>query len=68
MLIHINSNEPIYYPFTVIVNKCGESWWETIDDLYSEICVPNKQKKMNIEVFNLISRLNETRLIVQQKK
>ena len=35
-LVNINSNEPLYYPFTVSVNKFGRSC-NTIDDPYAPI-------------------------------
>ena len=39
-LVDINSNEPIYYPFTVTVNKCS-GCCNTFDDTYAQICLPN---------------------------
>ena len=35
-LVNINSNEPLYYPFSVSVNKIGRSC-NTIDDPYAPI-------------------------------
>ena len=43
--IDINSNEALYYSFTVSVNKCGGRCNST-DDGYAWICVPNKVKKL----------------------
>ena len=40
-LIDIHSNEPLFYPFTVSINKCGGSC-DTIDDPYAHVCVLNK--------------------------
>ena len=51
------------YPFTVGFNKCDGSC-NTIDDLYTRVCVPNKVTNMNIKVFNLMSGINETRFLV----
>ena len=48
----------------VSVNKCKGSY-NTINDTYSQVCVPNKVKNMNLKVFNLVSRVNETRYLVQ---
>ena len=31
------------------------------------VCVPNKVKNINLKVFNLISRANDTRFLVQYK-
>ena len=38
-LVNTNSNERLYYPFTVNINKCGGSC-NTIDDPYAQVCVP----------------------------
>ena len=51
---------------TVSINKWGGSY-NTIDDLNAGVCVPNKAKKMNVKVFNLMSRVNETKSLVQYK-
>ena len=60
-LLNINSNEPLYYTFTV---KYGGSC-NTIDDPYARVCVPNKVKNMKEKVFHLILNVNETRFLVQ---
>ena len=65
-LLDVNSYELLYYSFVVNVNKCCGSC-TTIDDPYARICVPNKVKNMNVKVFNLISRVNETRFLVQHE-
>lgn len=41
IIVAVNSNEPIYYSFSVSVNKCSGSC-NTTDDSYGRICVPNK--------------------------
>ena len=60
--INMNSNEPLFYPYSINVNTCSGSC-NNIDDLYSKLCVPDVVKKMNVKVFNLMSRTNETRNI-----
>ena len=65
-IVKVNFNQPLFYPLTVNVNKSSESS-NTIDDWYAWICVPNKVKNMNLEVFKLISKENETRLLVHHK-
>ena len=50
----------LFFLFAVSVNKRGESC-NTIDDPYTRVCVPNKVKNMNVKIFNLMSRVNETR-------
>ena len=61
-VINVNSNEPILYPFSIKTNKCRGSC-NNINDPYAKICVPNVIKDLNIKVFNLMSRTNETRHI-----
>ena len=60
--IDVNSNESVFHPFSINVNKCSGSC-NLINDLYAKLCVPDVIKNMNIKVFNLMSRINETRLV-----
>ena len=64
IIVNINSDKNLFYPFTVSVNKCFGSC-NTIDDPYSWVCVPNKVKDMNVNISNLISGVNETGFIVE---
>ena len=57
-IININSNNPMFYLFSIKVNKCNN-----INDPYAKICVPDIVKNLNVKVFNLMSRTNETRFI-----
>ena len=61
-IININSNEPIFYPYSIEINKCSGSC-NNINDPYAKLCVPNVVKSMNLKVFNLMSRTNKTRHI-----
>ena len=61
-IINVNSNEPIFYPFSIKTSKCSDSC-NNINDPYAKICVPNVIKDLNVKVFNLMSRTNETRHI-----
>ena len=58
-IININSNEPTFYPYSIEVNKCSGSC-KNINDPYAKLCVPDVVKNINVKVFNLISRTNET--------
>ena len=49
---NINSNEPSFYPYNILVNKCSGSC-NNINDLYAKLCIPDVVKNMNIKVFNL---------------
>ena len=58
----INNNNPIFYPFSIKINKCsGNS--NNINNPYAKICLPDTVKDLNVRVFNLMSRTNETRHI-----
>ena len=61
-IVNINNNEPVFYPFSIKVNKCSGSC-NNIDDPYAKLCVPDIVKNINIQVFNLISFSNQTRHI-----
>ena len=41
--------------------------YNTANDPYARVCVPNKVKNMNVTVFNLMTDVDETRFIVQHK-
>ena len=45
-LVNINSNELLYYPFIVSVNKCGESS-NALSNPYARVCVPDKVENIN---------------------
>ena len=61
-IVDINSNNPIFYPFGVKMNKFSGNC-NNIDDSYAKICVPDTVKDLNVKVFNLMSKNNETRFI-----
>ena len=61
-ITNINSNKPKFCPYSFKVNKCSDSY-NTINDPYAKLCVPDVVKNINVKVFNLISRTNETRYI-----
>ena len=65
-IIQTNANEPVFYPLSIKVNKCGGDC-NTINDPMAKLCVPDIVKDMNIKVFNMLSRINETRKIVWHK-
>ena len=61
-IVNVNSNNPIFYLFSIKTSKCSGNC-NNINDPYSKICVPDVVKNLNIKVFNLMSRTNETRCI-----
>ena len=62
-IININSKKPSFYPYSILVNKCNGSY-NNISDPYAKLCVPDIVKNIiNVKVFDLMSRTNETRHI-----
>ena len=61
-VINVNSNNPIFYPFSIKTSKCSGNF-NNINYPYAQICVPDIIKNLNVKVFNLMSRTNETRSI-----
>ena len=59
-IINVNSNNPVFYPFSIKTSKCSGNC-NDINDPYAKICVPDVIKYLNVEVFNLMSRTNETK-------
>ena len=49
-------------PFSIEISKCSGSC-NNINYPYAKICIPDVVKNLNVKVFNLMSRTNETRFI-----
>ena len=62
-IIDLNRDVPVFYLLSIKVNKCSGDC-NNINDPMAKLCVPNIVKNMNIKVFNLLARINETRKIV----
>ena len=54
-VVNVNSDEPV-------ASKCSDSC-NNINDPYAKMCVPDIVKNLNVKVFNLMSRTNETKHI-----
>ena len=55
--------DALFYPYNVLVNKCSGSC-NTLDNPMSKICVPKIIKNVNMQVYNFLMRLNETRNVL----
>ena len=44
----INSNNPMFYPFSVKVNRCSGNC-NKINNPYAKICVPDTVKDLNVK-------------------
>ena len=61
-IINVDNINLIFYLFSIKTSKCGSNC-NNINDPYAKICIPDVIKDLNIKVFNLISRTNETKNI-----
>ena len=52
----------MFFPLGIKTSKSGGSC-NNINDPYPKLCVPDVIKNLNVKVFNLMSRTNETRHI-----
>ena len=61
-IVNTNSNEPLLYPCSIKINEfCGSC--NDINESYAKLCAPDVVKGINVKVFNLMSKINETRYI-----
>ena len=61
-VVNFNSNNPIFYPFSIKTSKCNGTC-NNINNPYAKTCVLDVIKDLNVKIFNLMSRINETRFI-----
>ena len=59
----VNNNEPVFYPYSIKVNKCNGNG-NNINDPYAKLCFLDIIKIINVKAFNLMSRINEARQIM----
>ena len=55
--------EELFYPYNVLVNKCSGSC-NTINNPMAKLCVPGIIKRVNMNVYNFLMMLNETRSVL----
>ena len=53
-IINVNTNDPMFYPYSIKINNCSRSC-NNINDPYAKLCVPDVVKNINVKVFNLMS-------------
>ena len=51
-IINLNTNEPLFCPYSIKINKCKGSC-NTINDPFAKICVPDNIKNAGVIIFNL---------------
>ena len=66
-IVNVGSNNPIFYSFSKKISKCSGSS-NNINDPYAKICAHDIIKNLNVKVFYLMSRTNETRFLKWHEK
>ena len=61
-IVNVNSDEPVFYPFSIKTSKCSGSC-NNINDPYARLCVSDVVKNMNVKVFSVMSSTNETKQV-----
>ena len=59
-IVNVNGGDPVLFPFSIETSKCSGSC-NNINNSLAKLCVPDVVKNFNVEVFNLVSGINETR-------
>ena len=60
--VNVNIDEHFFFSFKYKTSKCSGTS-KNINDPYAKIRAPDVVKNLNLKVFNLMSRTNETRHI-----
>ena len=47
-IIDVNNNKPLFYPYSIKVNKCSGNC-NDINDPYAKLCVPDIVKNINVK-------------------
>ena len=67
-LINLHPNEYSQelhcYPFAVKLDRCVGGC-NTLNDLSNKVCVQNEKKDLNIHVFNVITGINESKVLTK---
>ena len=64
---NVNGNDAVFFPFSIKTSKCSRSC-DNINNPYAKLSVPDTVKCVNVRVFNLMSRTNETSQIKWHEK
>ena len=64
--VNEGAGEALFYPYNVLVNKCGGSC-DTINNPMAKYCVPGIVKRVNMQVYNFLMMLNQTRSVLWQE-
>ena len=58
--VNVNGDDHVFFPFSIKTSKCSGTC-NNINNPYAKLCVFDVVKNLDVKVFNLMSRTNETR-------
>ena len=58
-IVKVKSDDSVFFPFSIKTSKDSGSC-NNINDPYAKNCVPDVIKNLNVKVFNLMLKTNET--------
>ena len=58
-VVNLNKDKPVFFPFSIKISECSGSC-NNINNPYAKLCVSDAVKTLNVKVFNLMSKTNET--------
>ena len=61
-IVNLNGDDPMFFPFSIKISKFSGSC-NNINNPQAKLCVSDVVKNLNVKVFNLMSRTNETKHI-----
>ena len=61
-IVNVNGDKPVFFCLSIKTSKCSGSC-DNINNPHAKLCVPDVVQNLNVKVFNLMSRSNETRHI-----
>ena len=61
---NIYNQEFHYYSCAIKLDRCVWSC-NTLNDLSNKVCVPNKTEDLNLSVFNMITGINESKILTK---
>ena len=60
--VNVNGHDPVFLSFSIKTSSCSGSC-NSINNPHGKSCVADVVKNLNVKVFSLMSRTNETRHI-----
>ena len=66
-IVNVNSKKPVFFRFSIKISECSGRC-NNINNPYEKLCVPDVIKNLNVRIFSLMSRINDTRYIEWHEK